>query len=402
MLNSIIVGNSINIVIIGAGMYVCGRGTDGYGTILPAVYEWKRHGMFGDVYIAGTHSESIEAVRKRVTELNKLFGFNITPRYFPENNTYNPEAYKDALLQIPKPACAIVVVPDNLHRKIAGCTIENGLHTLVVKPLAPTVQEVIALIELQQKHGVYCAVEFHKRFDLANLKLKDAIKSGKIGDPLYFVVEYSQRKSIPTERFKSWVETTNIFQYLGIHYVDIIYFVTGAVPKRVMAIGQKNWLYSKGIDTYDSIEGIIEWEMPNKRRFSSYILTNWIDPESTSAMSDQRIKVIGTKGRFESNQKNRGITVVTDEKGVEQPNPYFCCAYGQSGEISYRGYGIDSIHQFLNDVIQIEKGSLRIEDLEKKRSTFRQSIVPTRIIEAVNNSLECNGEWIDLERNKCG
>lgn len=402
MLNSSIAGNSINIVIIGAGMYVCGRGTDGYGTILPAVYEWKRHGMLGDVYIAGTHSESIKVVRKRVTELNKLFGFNITPRYFPENNTYNPEAYKDALLQIPKPACAIVVVPDNLHKKIAEDTIKNGLHTLVVKPLAPTVQEVIELIELQQRHGVYCAVEFHKRFDLANLKLKDAIKSSKIGDPLYFVVEYSQRKSIPTERFKNWVETTNIFQYLGIHYVDIIYFATDAVPKRVMAIGQKNWLYSKGIDTYDSIEGIIEWEMPDKKRFSSYILTNWIDPESTSAMSDQRIKVIGTRGRFESDQKYRGVAIVTDEKGVEDPNPYFCSVYGQTGKISYRGYGIDSIHQFFNDAIQIGKGLLKVCDLENERPTFKQSLVPTKVIEAVNNSLKRNGEWIDLERNKCG
>lgn len=393
----------MNILIIGTGMYVCGRSTDGYGTILPAIYEWKReHWETGNIYIAGTHSDGIKVLNEKVNELNKLFGFDIRPRYFPENEVSDSEAFIKAIREITKPACAIVAVPDRLHRKVAGCTIENGLHTLVVKPLAPTEQEVIELIELQQRHAVYCAVEFHKRLDLANLKLRDTIKNGKVGDPLYFVVEYSQRKSIPTERFKSWVETTNIFQYLGIHYVDIIYFATGAIPKRVMAIGQKNWLYSKGIDTYDSIEGIIEWEMPDKKQFSSYILTNWIDPESTSAMSDQRIKVIGTKGRFESDQKNRGITVVTDEKGVEQPNPYFCCAYGQSGEISYRGYGIDSIHQFLNDAIQIEKGSLRIEDLEKKRSTFRQSIVPTRIIEAVNNSLECNGEWIDLERNKCG
>lgn len=388
----------MNILIIGTGMYVCGRGTDGYGTVLPAIYEWKQKlREIGNIYFVGTNSDGIKVLNGKVNELNKLFGFDIKPKYFPEKEVSDSDAFIKAICEIAKPACAIVAVPDNLHRKIAGCTIENGLHTLVVKPLAPTTQEVIELIELQQRYEVYCAVEFHKRLDLANLKLRDTIKNGKVGDPLYFVVEYSQRKSIPTERFKSWVETTNIFQYLGIHYVDIIYFATGAVPKRVMAIGQKNWLYSKGIDTYDSIEGIIEWEMPNKKGFSSYILTNWIDPESTSAMSDQRIKVIGTKGRFESDQKNRGITIVTDEKGVEEPNPYFCSVYGQTGKISYRGYGIDSIHQFLNDAIQIEKGSLRIEDLEKKRSTFRQSIVPTKVLEAVNNSLNTNNKWIDIE-----
>jgi len=393
----------MNVLVVGTGMYVCGRGTDGYGTILPAIYEWKReHRETGNIYIAGSHSDGIKVLKGKVNELDKLFGFDIKPKYFPEKEVSDSVSFIKATREIAKPACAIVAVPDNLHRKVAGCTIENGLHTLVVKPLAPTVQEVIELIELQQKHGVYCAVEFHKRFDLANLKLKDTIKSGKIGEPLYFVVEYSQRKSIPTERFKSWVETTNIFQYLGIHYVDIIYFVTGAVPSRVMAIGQKNWLYSKGIDTYDSIEGVIEWEASDGKRFTSHILTNWIDPESTSTMSDQRIKVIGTKGRFESDQKNRGVTIVTDEKGIEQPNPYFCGMYGQLGEVSYRGYGIDSIHQFFNDAIQIEKGLLKVCDLENERPTFKQSLVPTKVIEAVNNSLKRNGEWIDLERNKCG
>src|SRR3972149_5716305 len=108
---------------------------------------------------------------------------------------------------------------------------------------------------------------------------------------------------------------SNIFQYLGIHYVDIIYWATGAVPLRVMATGQKNYLLSKGIDTYDSIQAVIEWKTASGIIFNSSFFTNWIDPENTSAMSDQRIKVIGTKGRYEADQKNRGIRIVTDENG---------------------------------------------------------------------------------------
>jgi predicted dehydrogenase len=201
---------------------------------------------------------------------------------------------------------------------------------------------------------------------------------------------------VPAERFRKWVEATNIFQYLGVHYVDIIYFATGAKPLRAMALGQKGWLYSKGIDTYDSIEGTIEWEMPDKGRFTSCILTNWIDPESTSAMSDQKIKVIGTKGRFESDQKRRGVTIVSDEKGIKEPNPYFCAAYNAPGQVSYRGYGIESIHQFLKDVEEIEMGVVKIDDLEGERPTFKESIVPTAVIEAVNKSLKDGGQWVSI------
>ncbi len=388
--------NSLNIVVIGTGMYVCGRGTDGYGTIMPAIYEWARCGCLGDIYIAGTHIEGINTVKGKIERLNGLFGLNLEPKYFPGSDTHNPEAYKVAIREIPRPACAIVVVPDNFHRDIAGYTIGNNIHTLVVKPLAPTVQEVVELIELQERCGVYGAVEFHKRLDRSNMKLRDTVASGKIGDPLCFIVEYSQRKSIPEEKFKSWVENTNIFQYLGIHYVDIIYFATRAIPNRVMAIGQKNYLSSRGIDNYDSIQVVVEWEMPSGALFSSVFITNWIDPESSSAMSNQRIKVVGTKGRYEADQKKRGICVTSDEEGVEEPNPDFCSMYGsQNGEISFQGYGIDSIATFLKDVTQIESGQLKMEDLNCKRPTFKESIVPTVIIEASNRSIVENGRWIN-------
>ena len=32
----------LNLLIVGGGMYVCGRGTDNFGTILPAVLEAKK------------------------------------------------------------------------------------------------------------------------------------------------------------------------------------------------------------------------------------------------------------------------------------------------------------------------------------------------------------------------
>lgn len=388
--------NKLNILVIGAGMYVCGRGTDEYGTVLPALFEWVRKNKAGDIYLAGNSRDGINIARSKIKQLQQNTGMDIPIRYFVQGSRGNLKPSLEAVRKIIKPACAIIAVPDHLHTEIARATITAGLHTLVVKPLAPTLKEVRELIALQNKKGVYCAVEFHKRFDYANLKLRDAIVQGLIGDPLYFLVEYSQRKSIPSRQFKKWVEETNVFQYLGTHYVDIIHFATNAIPKRVMAIGQKGWLLSKGIDTYDSIQGIVEWKMPSGKGFSSHILTNWIDPENTSAMSDQQIKVIGTKGRFESDQKKRGITVVTDKNGIEEPNPYFCSAYGSKGSISYHGYGIESICQFLDDTLQVEKGVVRIDSLEYKRPTFKQSIVPTAVLEGINTSLKNNGEWITI------
>jgi hypothetical protein len=115
-------------------------------------------------------------------------------------------------------------------------------------------------------------------------------------------------------------------------------------------------------------------------------------------MSDQKIKVIGTKGRFESDQKDRGITVVTDESGTEHVNPYFCGRYGKDGNIRYDGYGIESIKTFLDDSLAVSERRLEVRDLEGMRPTFRQSIVPTAVLEAVNASLKGGAMWVDIRK----
>ena len=111
-------------------MYVVG-GTNVFGTILPAIYEWKRHELLNKIYISGAHRSSIEELNKKVIELNKLLDLEIHPHYYPENTDHDPRAYKTAIKEVPRPACAIIVVPDDLHREIAGYAIENNLHTLI-------------------------------------------------------------------------------------------------------------------------------------------------------------------------------------------------------------------------------------------------------------------------------
>jgi len=262
---------------------------------------------------------------------------------------------------------------------------------LVVKPLVPTIAEAEQLIQAAQKAAVYGAVEFHKRWDFANLKMKQAIENGSLGKLLNINVEYSQRKIIPTEAFSSWIDYTNIFQYLGVHYVDIIHFITKDCPGRLVATGQKQWLQEQGTDSYDAIQVLIEWSSG----FVSTIATNWIDPKCSTAMSQQKMKIIGTKGRLESDQTDRGLRIFTDDC-FEEVNPYFCQSYPtlDGKNIEYQGYGIQSICQFLQDVKSIVDGQHKPEDFRGRRPTFADSLVSTAVVEAANLSLENDSKWV--------
>jgi hypothetical protein len=64
--------------------------------------------------------------------------------------------------------------------------------------------------------------------------------------------------------------------------------------------------------------------------------------------------------------------------------------------MDYRGYGIDSVCQFLDDALNVESGKVAVADLEKKRPTFKQSIAPTAVLEAVNKSLKQRGAWMEI------
>jgi hypothetical protein len=67
------------------------------------------------------------------------------------------------------------------------------------------------------------------------------------------------------------------------------------------------------------------------------------------------------------------------------------------GDISFQGYGIESVHQFFNDVCSIESGALSIAGLEGRRPTFKDSIIPAAIIEAANKSLAEKSRWIEIK-----
>ena len=61
----------MNVFIIGTGMYVAGRNTDGYGTILPAIFEWKRDdGSLDAVIMVGTDREHTLEGLKKATDLH--------------------------------------------------------------------------------------------------------------------------------------------------------------------------------------------------------------------------------------------------------------------------------------------------------------------------------------------
>lgn len=381
----------MRVLVVGAGMYVTGRGTGGIGTLLPALAQYSRTSRLDAVTVLATRAEADSGVPEAAARINALLGASLPVHYRRLDGPIG------AAVRAGEFDCALVCVPDDLHYEVTSALLERGLHCLVVKPFTPTVAEAQRLVELAQARGLHGAVEFHKRHDEQNLLARRVLREGRLGEPKYMVVGYSQRIDIPLVAFRAWAARTNIFQYLGVHYVDLIHFLTGLAPRRVSAIGTRGTLQAQGIDTWDSVHATIAWgPRAVGGEFVSQFAIGWIDPSATPALSDQKFFMVGSRGRLDLDQTDRGVRLVTPEAGVETPNPHFSMALGEHDEAAFRGYGYRSVERFLRDVADVAAGRVAPAALDALRPTFRQALVSTAVVEAVNASLVDAGAWRDV------
>jgi predicted dehydrogenase len=388
----------MKVLVVGAGMYVTGRAGTGNGTVLCSLAEASRSLPIEEVTVVARNPENREVVAEAEDRINKTLGTSLRVAYEPVGGGTPAEVA--AIHARERFRCAIVSVPDHLHFAYTRELLLQGVHCLVVKPLTPTLAEARELLKIQREKGLHAAVEFHKRFDETNLYVKRAISDGRLGKLVYFTVDFSQKITVPTDVFRSWADRSNIFQYLGVHYVDLIHFLTGFHPFQTMAVGTEGILMREGIGTFDSIHAMVLWRNPGERSdwFASQFSTNWIDPACSSAMSDQKYKVIGTLGRIESDQKNRGLELVHRDLGIQTVNPYFSeFLPDENGAVRFGGYGHRSIALFLRDVAELEEGRITVESLERTRPTIRQSLASTAVVDAVNRSLADRYSWKTID-----
>ena len=79
----------MDVVVIGAGLYVSGKGTTGYGTILPALFEWKRISEnIGKFYFVSTSVESSKELKEKASHLVLKTGVELEVHSYPESVSY--------------------------------------------------------------------------------------------------------------------------------------------------------------------------------------------------------------------------------------------------------------------------------------------------------------------------
>ena len=348
----------LNLAVIGTGRY----GTN----IIYAFKQLEYDGIANIVSICDTDEKTLQHQCKR----------------------FNLKGYVDYKEMLEKEHIDAVAIatPDHLHRQICIDAANLGKHILVEKPMDITVEGCLEMINAAKRNHVLLQVDFHKRYDPHHQEICKNIREGKFGIIEYGYVHMEDRIEVPAKWFSTWAASSSPVWFLGVHFIDLVRWFIQSNGKLVYAKGNKIKLKDMGIDTYDSISAKVLFENDVSFTFD----TSWILPDKFESIVNQSIRIVGTEGIVECDTQDRGTRVCTTKKGMETYNPNFILeSKDRRGNIRYTGYGIESINDFVYNILYLKNGG-DIEDLKKNAiSAFGEDgLEVTKIAVAIHRSIE--------------
>lgn len=391
----------IDALVIGGGM-IC------EDLVLPMLFQERRRGKVGKLQVVSLNSGIIQRLRDVFP--NDEFDGNPNPDEVPLDEN-KPEEYSRMLNELGDHGLVYITTPDHMHTKMVIESIEAGHDVVCMKPLCLKVDEAYQIIEAAKKHSAYVYTEYHKRRDRAARALRYRYRKGEMGEALYGHAWIEEPKYMPLDKFKLWAEKSSPFEYIGTHYADLYYYVTGFLPKRVVAFGQQKFLPTVGSKAYDAVQAVIEWE--NGSAF--WIQTSWVCPNNNAQMTQQGMMLQCTGGEYKADHANRNCYFVTDEKGYENYNPNFMKpfdSWNTGEEVDWIGYGYESNAQGLYDALTLrqETDGLSPEEAKKRRAEIiasweengcralpDQALIGVAVNEAVRLSVDNGSRYVEFD-----
>lgn len=143
-----------------------------------------------------------------------------------------------------------VLLPHHLHREVAVAAAEAGKHVLTEKPMATSLAEADDMIAAAEAAGVVLMVGQILRFRPANIRARELIRDGAIGEPRNIL----RRRLGKSQGFRSeWARRPEeaggwVLYGFGAHEVDMILWLNDAEAQTVFAQARVNNEYWNDYD----------------------------------------------------------------------------------------------------------------------------------------------------------
>ncbi len=171
-----------------------------------------------------------------------------------------------------------IAVPTVMHYEVALAALERGIHVLVEKPIAASVEEADEMIRRAEAKGLTLTVGHVERFNPALLELKQRLNQGELGHVFQF---HGSRLS----PFPAYIRDVGVVMDLAVHELDIMRYLAGTEVEKVYAETQRN-VHEK---CEDALSGIIRF----RNGIVGVLDINWLTPTKV-----RELRITGERGMF--------------------------------------------------------------------------------------------------------
>lgn len=291
-----------------------------------------------------------------------------------------------------------VATPDNRHFDIARQALEAGKHVLIEKPSVLSLQELDALQQLAAKNRVLAKVVYHKLADPDHKKLRTLYVDNVLQHVNNGYCTLLEPKSISGSQFAEWIQGRNPGTYVAVHYIKLIDFTFGPGWRlaRITATGQRGLVGPATGPTWDSVQLQMVYAYADGREAAFDIHTSWVTPDNFPGYVEQEVQFRFDNGIWNAHQRKRGVELTVEGRSPHEfkytPNYHYNGTFIEPwGDRSQRGYGVEVIQKFFEEVAWVEFGgpaAQRPERWRQMRDLAYNDVAADRNTVAIVQALE--------------
>ena len=269
-----------------------------------------------------------------------------------------------------------IATPVHTHFPIAKACLESGKHVLIEKPLASSVAQGEELVNLAEKNNLRLMCDHTFCYTGAVRKIRDIVKSGTLGELLYFD---SVRVNLGL-----FQQDVNVVWDLAPHDLSIVDFVVDEKPVLVSAHGVSH--------AGNDIENIAYISLGYQNSFIAHFHVNWLSPVKV-----RKTMIAGSEKMLVWNDLDQAEKIKIYDKGIKVKQ-------GEREEkerllVSYR-----SGDMYAPRIDQVEALSLMVKEFADCIQENRPALTDgdaglrvLRILDAANRSIKADGANVRID-----
>lgn len=325
-------------------------------TYRPLFEQLRERGIFRRDF--GLVDVELTAVASRTGQRASVHRENA--RLGPFTNLFGDQAVADLLQQPIDAVC--VATPDDRHFVAARAALSAGKHVLIEKPSVLQLCELDELATLALENKKLVKVVYHKLADPDHKKLRTHVVDGNFLHVNNGYCSLLEPRQISGSQFAEWIQGRNPATYVAVHYIKLIDFTFAPMRlTRISATGQRGIVGPSDGSTWDSVQLQIVYSHPDGREAAFDIHTSWVAPDNFPGYVEQEVQFRFDNGVWNAHQRKRGVEMAIEGRTPHElkntPNHHYNGSFVEPwGERSQRGYGIDVLQRFFEEVSYVEFG----------------------------------------------